>query len=55
MAHSIEDTRLEWHNWLKLKYETVERLNDKLGLRHWGQIVTEFDQVPMPMHAPTTA
>jgi beta-galactosidase len=48
-----EDSRLEWQNWLKLKYETVERLNNCLGLRYWGQIVTSFDQVPMPMHAPT--
>jgi beta-galactosidase len=47
-----EDSRLEWQNWLKLKYETVERLNDELGLRHWGQIVSSFDSVPMPMSAP---
>lgn len=46
------DTRLEWQNWLKLKYESVEKLNDKLGLRYFGQVVTSFDQVPMPMHAP---
>ena len=31
-----EDSRLEWQNWLKLKYETVERLNDRLGLRYLG-------------------
>jgi len=49
-----EDSRLEWQNWLKLKYQTVERLNDLLGLRHWGQTVSSFDEVPMPMHAPTT-
>jgi beta-galactosidase len=48
-----ESTRLEWHNWLQLKYETVDRLNDRLGLRHWGQVVTEWSQVPMPMKAPT--
>ena len=49
-----EDSRLEWQNWLKLKYETVEHLNDQLGLRHWGQMVSSFDEVPMPMRAPTT-
>jgi beta-galactosidase len=49
-----EDSRLEWQNWLKLKYETVERLNDLLGLRHWGQTAASFDEVPMPMRAPTT-
>lgn len=47
------DTRLEWQNWLKLKYETVESLNEKLGLCYLGQTVTSFDQVPMPMQAPT--
>jgi beta-galactosidase len=48
-----EDTRLEWQSWLKLKYETVERLNQELGLRYWGQVVSSFDEVPMPMYAPT--
>jgi beta-galactosidase len=47
------DTRLEWQNWLKLKYETIERLNQQLGLRFWGQGVASFDEVPMPMYAPT--
>ena len=49
-----EDSRLEWQNWLKLKYKTVERLNDQLGLRYLGQIVSSFEDVPMPMSAPTT-
>ena len=48
-----EDTRLEWQNWLKLKYKTVEHLNAELGLHYWGQVVSAFDQVPMPMYAPT--
>lgn len=47
------DTELEWQNWLQLKYETVDQLNDKLGLRYLGQTVASFDQVPMPMRAPT--
>ena len=47
-----EDTRRDWHGWLEAKYETVERLNEKMGLRHWGQIVSAFNQVPMPMAAP---
>ncbi|MGH7976558.1 MAG: beta-galactosidase, partial [Limisphaerales bacterium] len=47
-----EDTREEWHLWLQAKYKTVERLNDLLGLRYWGQTVTSWDQVPMPMYAP---
>ncbi|MGA2242278.1 MAG: beta-galactosidase [Verrucomicrobiota bacterium] len=48
-----EDSRLEWQNWLKLKYETIERLNNCLGLRYCGQIISSFDEVPMPMYAPT--
>jgi beta-galactosidase len=47
-----EATREEWHFWLQAKYGTIERLNDQLGLRFWGQIVTAWDQVPMPMYAP---
>ncbi len=48
-----EDTRRDWHLWLEAKYETIERLNDQLGLRHWGQLVSAWNQVPMPMTAPT--
>ncbi len=48
-----EDTRRDWHLWLQAKYGTVENLNNLMGLRHWGQVVTTWDQVPMPMSAPT--
>ena len=48
-----EDTRRDWHGWLEAKYETVEKLNQLMGLRHWGQVVTSFSEVPMPMMAPT--
>ena len=48
-----EDTRRDWHGWLEAKYETVQRLNDMVGLRHWGQIVSNWNEVPMPMSAPT--
>lgn len=48
-----EDSRRDWHLWLEAKYQTVKNLNECLGLRHWGQIVTAFNQVPMPMRAPT--
>jgi len=48
-----EETRRDWHSWLKAKYETVERLNDLMGTRFWTQIVTRFEDVPMPMLAPT--
>jgi beta-galactosidase len=48
-----EQSAKDWHAWLEAKYETVERLNQALGLQFWGQLVTSFDQVPMPMMAPT--
>ena len=37
-----EDARREWHLWLEAKYETIERLNEQMGLRHWGQVVTNW-------------
>jgi beta-galactosidase len=48
-----DDTRRDWHAWLEAKYETVERLNEMMGLRHWGQVVRSFGDVPMPLAAPT--
>jgi beta-galactosidase len=48
-----EETKRDWHAWLKAKYTTVERLNELLGLRFWGQIINDWSQVPMPMAAPT--
>jgi len=47
------DTRRDWHGWLKAKYETIEKLNQLMGLRHWGQVVSSWNEVPMPMSAPT--
>jgi len=48
-----DQTRRDWHSWLKAKYETIERLNDLMGLRHWSQIVSSWEEVPMPRQAPT--
>ena len=48
-----EDTRRDWHLWLEAKFETIARLNDRLGLRHCGQVVSAWNEVPMPMTAPT--
>ncbi|MBI3850070.1 MAG: beta-galactosidase [Verrucomicrobia bacterium] len=47
------ETRLDWHAWLQAKYETIQKLNEAWGTRFWSQIVTDWDQVPMPMRAPT--
>jgi beta-galactosidase len=48
-----EDTRRDWHGWLEAKYKSIKRLNEMLGLSHWGQLVSAWNQVPMPMSAPT--
>lgn len=48
-----EATRRDWHAWLEAKYQTIERLNSLMGLRHWGQVVDRWQDVPMPMAAPT--
>ncbi|MBI5774739.1 MAG: beta-galactosidase [Verrucomicrobia bacterium] len=46
------ETKRDWHAWLKAKYEDIDRLNNSLGLRFWGQVVSDWKQVPMPMTAP---
>ena len=48
-----EESRRDWHAWLEAKYQTVERLNEFMGSRFWGQTVGSWDEVPMPMNAPT--
>ncbi len=48
-----DDALRDWHRWLQAKYETVENLNNFLGLRFWGQVVSRFEDVPMPRTAPT--
>jgi len=57
-GHSTEasfnhETERDWHAWLKAKYETIQRLNDLMGLRFWGQTVARFEDVPVPRVAPT--
>jgi beta-galactosidase len=48
-----DESSRDWQAWLRAKYETLDRLNDSLGLRFWGQIVTRWEDVPMPRNAPT--
>jgi beta-galactosidase len=56
-AHTLqpcfnEETRRDWQCWLKSKYETIDRLNEMLGTRFWGQVVSDWSEVPMPKVAP---
>jgi beta-galactosidase len=48
-----DETRRDWHAWLEAKYETIENLNNLMGTRFWSQTVRKWDDVPMPMKAPT--
>jgi beta-galactosidase len=47
-----EESRRDWQLWLKAKYETIERLNDMMGTRFWGQTIGDWAHVPMPRVAP---
>ena len=47
------ETKRDWHAWLKSKYETVDLLNERMGLRFWGQVVNSHEEVPMPLPTPT--
>ncbi len=56
-AHSMqpsfnEETRRDWHLWLQAKYQSIDRLNDMMGTRFWGQTVTDWTHVPLPRVAP---
>lgn len=46
------ETKRDWQAWLKAKYGTIEKLNAMLGLNVWGQVVSDWSQVPMPRNAP---
>jgi beta-galactosidase len=48
-----EEAKRDWHAWLEAKYQTIEKLNDMMGTRFWGQTVTQWNQVPMPKAAPS--
>jgi beta-galactosidase len=48
-----DETLRDWHAWLQSKYQTIQNLNDLMGNRFWGQIVTDWSQIPMPRHTPT--
>ncbi|HSH94699.1 MAG TPA: beta-galactosidase, partial [Roseimicrobium sp.] len=46
------ETKRDWHAWLKAKYETIDKLNDLMGMSFWGRTVSDWTQVPMPVRAP---
>ncbi|MBW4331765.1 beta-galactosidase [Stakelama sp. CBK3Z-3] len=38
--------RNAWHEWLKAKYKTLDRLNEVWTTAYWSQTYTAWDQVP---------
>jgi beta-galactosidase len=48
-----EETRRDWQAWLKAKYETIERLNEKMGTAYLGQTATDWSHIPLPHKAPS--
>ena len=48
-----DETKRDWHAWLKAKHETIEKLNENMGARFWGQSVQAWEDVPLPRSAPT--
>jgi beta-galactosidase GanA len=49
MQPSFNRRRAGLAAWLQAKYETLERLNDMMGTRFWGQTIGDWSHVPMPM------
>lgn len=47
-----KETKSDWEAWLKQKYQTIENLNTMMGFRFWGQMVADWEDVPMPQSAP---
>ena len=42
-----------WHDWLREKYGSVDRLNDAWGAQIWSEQYQDFDQVPPLLRTPT--
>ncbi|KAB8138855.1 beta-galactosidase [Gracilibacillus oryzae] len=42
-----------FRSWLKTKYQTIERLNQKWGTAFWSQRYNEWDEIQFPANLPT--
>lgn len=45
---SSENVLLQFRQWMKERYQTIDALNDALGLRYWSNSVTRFEDLPDP-------
>lgn len=41
-----------WHEWLEVRYETIEKLNEAWGTQIWSEYYHSFEQVPQPGPVP---
>ncbi|MCY9668108.1 beta-galactosidase [Paenibacillus alginolyticus] len=41
-----------WHEWLRARYGTIEKLNEAWGTQIWSQLYQSFKQVPQPVRTP---
>ncbi|XEC96355.1 beta-galactosidase [Paenibacillus tarimensis] len=47
-----ESCKTQWHEWLRQKYGSIERLNEAWGAQIWSQSYLSFEQVPQPFKTP---
>lgn len=47
-----ETCKIQWHEWLKKKYGTINNLNKAWGAAIWSEQYNEFEQVPQPLRTP---
>ena len=40
--------QVRFRQWLKNKYQTIERLNDTWGTKFWSQVYSSFEQIRIP-------
>jgi len=41
--------RIEWQEWLRRKYKSIEELNRAWGTHFWGHVVREWAEIVMPV------
>ncbi|MEK4871294.1 beta-galactosidase [Niallia sp. FSL W8-1348] len=47
-----ETCKVEWHNFLEQKYQTIDQLNTAWGTQIWSQYYQSFEQIPQPSSTP---
>ncbi len=42
------NTQMQFQDWLKARYGTLDRINMSLDMAYWSQTYTNWDQIPIP-------